>query len=178
MKNESEKVFLENYRLILKAAAKNKPMNWEQEDWVQECLMHIWSRINHFDPTRGKLSTWVYHLLQNLYFTHLKASGFKCRAGFTASLDVRTCDGDGEAIGMSLPDRSACHTEAVARRMDIQQALGFMSPAERTLADLKANGENRSSLSRSTKQTRGALQSRWKRARLQMAESLKAYANE
>jgi RNA polymerase sigma-70 factor (ECF subfamily) len=168
--------FIANHKLVIKAAREHLPLGWELDDWIQECCMLVWTVLDHYDPAKGRLSTWLYTVIRNHRATVNHSRQFKGRNMRLASIECVIGEQQDGALRDMLPDPSPNHEDAVGLRLDLRHAMAFVSADEQVLFDLKAAGENRGELTRNTNTTKATLNGRWKRARAQVAKTLEAYA--
>jgi RNA polymerase sigma-70 factor (ECF subfamily) len=70
----------------------------DTDDAVQETLIRAWSRRDHFDPSRGRLSAWVHGIATNVCVDMLRSA--KRRA---LVIDLGQTTGHGEDPGTPLP---------------------------------------------------------------------------
>lgn len=63
--NAFEALFHQHYKLVFKTAYLNLGNREDAEDVLQEVFVAVWKSRSTFDPTKGKLTTWLHRITIN-----------------------------------------------------------------------------------------------------------------
>ncbi len=92
------------------------------EELTQDVFMAAWRKAGRYDPTRGRLSTWLMTIAHNLAVDRLRRESGRT-AAVTAELE-------------ELADMGTSEEEALLDRESVRRILGGLSGAERRLLHL------------------------------------------
>jgi DNA-directed RNA polymerase specialized sigma24 family protein len=90
------------------------------DDLIHDCMVRIWSKRSDFDPTRGRVSTWVWYVC-----TSVLNSDFRASKRFLKTMKrVETRDDDSEEDGGSSFDEMFCADElAPSQTIEFRAAI-------------------------------------------------------
>ena len=110
---EKTALYLANVKAICRRASIRVPPGWDMEDWQAECCAHVWSKMDMYDNGRGRMTTWIWAVVLNLWRG-------ECAK---ASRRPLTCMLDPTAEGNKFQAPQADETETVAAQLDVRQAI-------------------------------------------------------
>lgn len=91
------------------------------EELTQETMVAIWRRAASFDPSRARLSTWIFTIARNLRIDHLRRGGRSVPV-----VEGEGWDADQQPADQALaPDQQAL---AAQREVNVRQALAALPP--------------------------------------------------
>ena len=92
------------------------------EELTQETMVALWRRAASFDPSRARLSTWVFTIARNLRIDHYR------RGGSPLPMTETVWDADQQPADLELaPDLQA---QAGQRERHVREALGGLPPEQ------------------------------------------------
>jgi len=72
---QAEKVFFMRFApLILTLCRRYASQNVEAQDFMQECFIHVFSKINSFDEKKGSIEGWLHRVCTNRVLQLLRKS--------------------------------------------------------------------------------------------------------
>jgi len=154
---------------------------------VQETFLVLWNRADDFDPSRGRLSSWLKRIARNRAIDHLRAEGrhqattFSSITAADASDDHSWVDALAAAGGLvsaavaePLPDAVLDEKET---RASIADALAGLAPQERRVIALAYDlGLTQSQIAAQLDWPIGTVKTRTRRALRQLRERLEQTA--
>lgn len=96
------------------------------EDFEQEMLCHVYSKINKFDKTKGKLSSWVYKICFNKAMCIYKSVKNKIRLNKCRVFSEIVCEEDGTSLGDVINDEDYDFEENFYNKIQIHKLLPYM----------------------------------------------------
>jgi RNA polymerase sigma-70 factor (ECF subfamily) len=94
----------------------NEPL---AEELTQETMVTLWRRAASFDPSRARLSTWIFTIARNLRIDHHRRGG-------SAAAEDSQWDADQQPADLDLaPDQQAL---AAQREQNVHAALAGLPP--------------------------------------------------
>jgi RNA polymerase sigma factor (sigma-70 family) len=109
----------------------------DEEDLVQECLIHWFLHRDSYDPTRGASArTYMSVIVERRLGEIADAAYAQMRSGeqFARSLDERVGDGEsGSRLGDTLADESLI--DELGHSVQLEEALSSLSPLQRRIVE-------------------------------------------
>jgi RNA polymerase sigma factor (sigma-70 family) len=158
--------------------------DFDEEDLVQECLLHWWQQRDRYEEGRGaSRRTFMNRVLTNKLRDIHRLERAEKRSSFRTALSLDATVGSEEAASLgdllADPDPAAQpydRAETSERRERILRASRRLTPRQRQLADGLAAGRSISELSREHRVSRDTLYGDRKRIQaIYRAEGLDAY---
>lgn len=94
------------------------------EDLLQEIFLKIWSSIHQYDPSRGRLFTWMARLARNKAIDHLRSRG--------EINSLKNNDLDESTVEVNLRYQIQYNPEFIG----IKQLIHVLSPEQTTILDM------------------------------------------
>jgi len=142
-----ENLFLRNRGAIAEAARRSRPEWIELDDWAQEMMLRVWSRIHTYDPAKGRFTTWVYTIAFRYSAQQRQAHAALKRSAYrTKSIHQRTTIEPLDYRG-ETPDE-------IDTRLDIRGIVGTMLDSDQSMAESIMGGGKDSDYSRDRRVSR------------------------
>jgi RNA polymerase sigma-70 factor (ECF subfamily) len=90
------------------------------EELTQEAMVTLWRRAASFDPSRARLSTWIFTIARNLRIDHYR------RGSGAVAADAATWDADQLSADLALEPEQL--TQAAERERELHAALAHLPP--------------------------------------------------
>jgi RNA polymerase sigma-70 factor (ECF subfamily) len=121
---QAAKQFFEQYKnLVYKTALLMLQNHQDVEEVLQEVFISVFQNINEYDPTKAKVSTWIYRITTNRCLNYIRRQERRPRlTPWNESLDRRTTRG---------PEEYLSEKQFMAR------ALSLLSPGQRAVVVLR-----------------------------------------
>ena len=96
------------------------------EDLLQEIFVKIWNKIDYYDPSKGRIYTWMVNMARNSSIDKLRSKGFNNK--------TKTNSIDDTVSGTGLQNQHS--TEMFVDHIGMEGALNTLKPPYRTLIEM------------------------------------------
>ena len=131
------------------------------EDILQEAFIKIWNNFHQYDPSKGRLFTWMINITRNLTIDTLRSKGYKKQRKISNDeISVSNYQDKSE-----LPDKYDT--------IGLQKQLSGLKPSQKTLIDLAYyNGYTQEEIAREMNIPLGTVKTRMRSAILELRKLL------
>lgn len=131
------------------------------EDILQETFVKIWHNFNQYDPSKGRLFTWMLNLTRNLTIDTLRSKGYKKQSKIS---------GDENSVN-NLQDTSS--TILKFDSLGIRKQLANLKPEQRIIIDMAYfNGFTQDEIAKELDIPLGTVKTRMRTAILELRKML------
>jgi RNA polymerase sigma-70 factor (ECF subfamily) len=162
-KNEQAFAYLyDNYSAAINGVIYRMVDNVElAEDVLQETFVKIWNNLSNYDPTKGRLFTWMINIAKNLAIDMLRSKGFKKQQKISQN--------ENAAVNLKDENFGAERFDA----MGIRKQLANLKPEQRTIIDMAYfSGYTQDEISKEMQLPLGTVKTRMRSAIIELRKML------